>query len=112
MINRYAKGNRNQNKCRKYFESIGYSVEVTRRDKYRVNQDFFSLWDLICVSSQDILFVQVKTNRKPEREWIDRAKQWECPYYAKKIYVVYKDYQRGDKPAICQTLESDYENLE
>lgn len=99
-INTVRKGGRNQNKARKYYESLGYEVEVVRRDRWRPNQDFFGLWDLICVSFWEVLFVQVKTNRKPEKEWVERAKKWLCPLRAKKICIIYKDYQRGNKPSV------------
>jgi hypothetical protein len=62
-VNTYKKGARNQLKARKYYESLGYEVEVVRYNKFMARKDYFGLWDLICVGQDDIRFVQVKTNR-------------------------------------------------
>ena len=99
-INTYAKGNRNQNKARKFYESLGYEVEVVRRTPYRTNQDFFGLWDLICVGDHDIIFCQVKTNKDPSSEWQEKATNWgPDDSVIQKEYVVYKDYSRGNVPS-------------
>ncbi len=85
---------------------MGYDVEVVRYDKWRANKDYFGLWDLICVSDALVRFVQVKTNNKPDKKWVDKALEWgpDSPLVIKE-YVVYKDYQRGDKPWKAVTLE-------
>ena len=88
---------------------MGYLVEVVRRDRFRPNQDFFGLWDLICVSKQDIRFVQVKTNTNPTREWKDAAQYWasiSCPRNAICEFVVYQDYSRGNTPSKRITLSN------
>src|SRR3990167_6853842 len=99
MINRYAKGMRNQSKCRAWYESLGYQVEMVRYSKWLKNKDFWGLWDLICVSSGQIHFVQVKTNQKPSKAWFTEAANWKCPESAVKLAVVYEDGQRGCIPA-------------
>jgi len=85
---------------------MGYQVEVVRRDKWRKDQDFFGLWDLICVGANDIRFVQVKTNQKPDREWYEKEARWRCPSSCVREICIYKDYQKGgDVPANRITLE-------
>jgi hypothetical protein len=80
---------------------MGYQVETVRYDKWRAQKDFFGLWDLICVGKHDIIFVQVKTNNKPDKDWRIRAESWGPKNNASivKEYVVYRDYQRGVVPS-------------
>jgi len=106
MVNTYTKGNRTQQKAKRWCEAIGYQVEVIRRDKWRKDQDFFGLWDLICVG-HNLLFVQVKTNAMPPKEWMDKAKAWKAPHGTAKLLVVYKDYQRGEIPSKIVVLDND-----
>lgn len=104
-MNRYKKGQRNQQKCKRYYESMGYEVEVVRYNMYMARKDFFSLWDLICVGPHDIVFVQVKTNQKPTKEWQERANAWgPTGSKVKRVWCVYRDYQRGDVPSLKVTL--------
>ena len=98
MVNVYRKGNRSQQKAKRFYESLGYQVEVVRRDMWRKDQDFFGLWDLICVGP-DVRFVQVKTNRTADKAWKYKASRWTCPSYSTTELVIYKDYQRGDAPS-------------
>jgi hypothetical protein len=95
-----------QNKCRKFYENLGYDVEVVRYNKWAKQKDFFGLWDLICVGNHDVRFVQVKTNQKPTREWQEKAEAWGPKGTAKivKEWCVYKDYQRGNAPSARVTL--------
>ena len=99
-INTYQKGARNQRKAKRYYENIGYEVEIVRYNKWEKQKDFFGLWDLICVGKNDVIFVQVKTNQSPDKEWRARANKWgpigKAVY---KEWVTYKDYQRGDVPS-------------
>ena len=52
---------------------------------------------------RDVRFVQVKSNNKPTREWIERATAWRSGG-AIKEYVIYKDYSRGNAPTKRVTL--------
>jgi hypothetical protein len=105
MINNYRKGQKVQQKAKRYYESLGYEVEVVRYNKFSKSKDFFGLWDLICVGEHNVRFVQVKANKKPAKEWQERAREWGTR--GSKIireWVVYKDYQRGDAPSAIVTL--------
>ena len=104
-MNRYKKGQRCQQKAKRFYESQGYEVEVVRYSMYLKQKDFYGLWDLICVGPHDIRFVQVKSNRKPTKEWIEAAESW-GPRGSKFIreWVVYKDYSRGDVPSAQVTF--------
>lgn len=104
-MNSYQKGQRSQRKGKAYYESQGYQVETVRYSKWMKNKDFFGLWDLICVGPTDIRFVQVKTNKKPDREWQEKALAWRCPRGCLREWIVYRDYTRGVIPAARVTLE-------
>ena len=108
MVCTYRKGNRTQQKAKKFYESQGYQVEIVRRDKYRKDQDFFGLWDLICIGPHDVKVVQVKTNAKPDKEWMEKAEKWVCPKAVIREYVVYRDYQRGNAPSARVTFGPSY----
>jgi len=96
-MNTRAKGNRIQRKARSYYEKIGYTVETVKHTKYNKN-DFFGLWDLMCVRKEDIRFVQVKANQKPAKQWINKAKDWVCPEFCIKEILIWKD--RAKEPII------------
>ena len=104
-MNTYLKGQRNQLKARKWYESRGYQVETVRYSKWLKNKDYFGLWDLICVSFVDIHFVQVKTNKMPDKKWMEKAEKWICPKTAVKSVVVYKDGLVGNTPALIKIVE-------
>lgn len=104
-INTYRKGQKTQQKAKRYYEKMGYEVEVVRYNMYSAQKDFFGLWDLICVGLHDVRFVQVKSNNKPSKEWQEKAEQWGTK--GSKIvreWVVFKDYSRGDTPSARVTL--------
>ena len=105
MINTYRKGQNSQQKAKRYYESLGYEVEVVRYNKFSKNKDYFGLWDLICVKRQDMRFVQVKTNASPNKEWVEKANAWgvrnNCII---REWVVYRDGKAGDIPAARVTL--------
>ena len=99
-MNSYQKGKRVENKAKKYYESQGYEVETVRYNQWMKNKDYFGLWDLICVGEYNVRFVQVKANKKPPKEWIERANAWgpKCNNIIRE-WVVYKDYSRGLTPS-------------
>ena len=72
---------------------------------YAKTKDYWNLWDLICVGEYDIRFIQVKTNQKPNKDWITRAEAWgpKGSTFVKE-YVVYKDYSRGNTPSSIVTF--------
>ena len=104
-INAYAKGGRNQRRAKRYYESEGYEVEIVRYSKWAKNKDYFGLWDLIVVGEHDIRFVQVKTNAKPNKEWMEKAEKWgPKKSWCIKEYIVYRDYWKGDSPTVRVTF--------
>ena len=64
-MNTVAKGRRNEIRAEKFMLKEGYIVHRVRRSRYGP-QDFFGLFDLICLSKhKPTVWVQVKTNRLP-----------------------------------------------
>ena len=66
------------------------------------------MWDLICVGEQDIRFVQVKTNKSPDKEWKVQAESWPCPKCVVREWIVYVDYSKGNTPS-SRVIMSPYE---
>lgn len=51
------------------------------------------------MGNNDVIFVQVKTNSKPTKKWMEEAGMWRVDnIHIQTEVVIYKDYQRGDKP--------------
>jgi len=103
-INTVKKGQRSQQKCKKFYEKEGYKVEVVRRDRWKKDNDFFGLFDLICISKMDVRLVQVKTNGNVSREWKEKVKQFYHPKLCVIEICIYVDYRRGVVPANRITL--------
>lgn len=124
MINRKAKGKRNEVKSEEWLKKLGYIVESVKATKSYGKQDFFGLFDHIAVSTTnvgfktdkidkdgkeevvlqkegDILFVQTKTNRKPSRK--DMEGQIAFKVKGKKILLIWED--RESLPRVI-SLES------
>ena len=47
-------------------------------------------FDILAVSATEFLFVQVKTNRLPDREEIEKMRGFLCPPNARKIIHIWK----------------------
>lgn len=112
MINRSAKGKRNEKKTENYLEDLGFIVESVKQVKSFSSRDLFGLWDHIAIAQEyvsleveninnkklkmtmafipgDTLYIQTKTNNKPSSNaMVDHI-------YSKnnshKLLVVWKD---------------------
>lgn len=74
-MNARRKGRRNELRAAAILREEGWQVELTRPNKYGP-EDFFGLWDLVAVRNCDeILWVQVKTNR-PRLKEVERSAQF------------------------------------
>lgn len=63
-MNRHAKGSRTALKAKDWLKKRGYLVEkVERVGRHLVSKDLFSLFDIIALKPDSLLFIQVKTNR-------------------------------------------------
>lgn len=69
MINTRRKGRVAELEYCEILKARGYLVELTPPPaKFKKQQDFFGLFDILAFSKNDILFVQVKTNLKIKLE--------------------------------------------
>lgn len=62
MVNKVAKGSRNQLKTRKYLEKSGWMVYTVPRVMFLKNHDIFGLFDHVAFRDGKLRFVQTKTN--------------------------------------------------
>lgn len=85
--NRKAKGNRAEYKARNMLELQGYKCSRAAGS--------LGVFDLIAVSGGRILFIQVKSNRPPGREEMERLGAFEMPKCCctKEVWV-FKDRQK------------------
>lgn len=98
-MNTRVKGRKNELKAKKTLEDQGYTVEVTKSpSKWQKQQDLFGLWDMMAIKADDILFIQVKTNRNAPKEFYDKVALWPCPNTVRKQVWVY--YDRVKEPRI------------
>ena len=85
-MNRKAKGTRNEYRSRSVLESLGY--RVTR------SAGSAGEWDLVAISSKDILLVQCKSNRWPNAVEMEAMQLFPAPPNARKIVHLWRDRQR------------------
>lgn len=88
MINRKRKGNQAELEYQKMKESAGYACYKSPNVKF-YDVDLFGLFDLICMNQEEILLVQVKSNRIRDRKKIQAFKNH--PAFVKKIIAVKYD---------------------
>jgi len=109
MINRKQKGNRNQLKAIKYWESKGYKVgKVEQNNKYSVVKDLFGIFDLIAAKKKDFYYIQITTNKNhPHQQYKDFSIEHDSEnrhfiqmvYYDRKGFKIHH-YKKGLKKTI------------
>lgn len=92
MVNTRAKGRRSEMKAKAILEAAGYDVIVVKpARKFDTENDFFGLWDAIAVNSVGFRCVQVKTNKKPTKEYTEGLSRWVCPPNCTKELWIFRD---------------------
>jgi len=78
VIHTRQKGYRTLQKAREHYQREGWLFEaVEKTGKYIANKDCFGLFDAILIQNGQVLFLQVKTNRKPkESDFVAFARQY------------------------------------
>lgn len=94
MVNAVKKGNRAQNKARKYLEADGWITYVARRGFMGVQIDIFGMWDIIAYKDGHIRLIQVKSNICPRKE-MDRLSTFmvDGEIVTTELWI-YKDYSK------------------
>ena len=88
-INTRQKGRRNEFRCAKMLEDVGYEVQLAPNPtRWSTQNDLFGLWDVVCVREKEIRWIQVKTNRKPTQSELEPYRAWRC-YGSKEIWIFY-----------------------
>lgn len=91
-----SKGRRNENRTRALLEAEGWLVEqVKGSSKWNASVDFFGLFDIIAVKPNDILWVQVKTNRNASPHDRQLISSFQAP--GKKLIYVWYDRQSNPR---------------
>lgn len=91
MVKAVAKGRRNEKRAGDKLKELGYRVQRTYRTPYGDN-DFFNIFDIIAISDDHILWVQVKSNRCPKKDK-ENIKAFKLPPNNKKQVWIWKDYK-------------------
>ena len=93
------KGRRNELRARDVLLAAGYDVQMAPMpSRWARQQDLWGLWDLVGINAVSIRFVQVKTNKKPSREYTEELAAFVCPANCTKELWIFKD--REPKPLI------------
>jgi hypothetical protein len=84
-----AKGTKNEYKSMRYLEAMGY----------RCTRSAASLgeWDIIGIGTDDVVLVQVKSNRWPGRPEMEILKAFSVPSGVRKLVYRWDDYARKPK---------------
>ena len=107
MKNPKAKGRRNEVKTKKYLEERGWLCELVRgSSKFSKSVDFFGLFDLIALKEGIVMFVQVKSNRKPK---LRPFKEFKEKYFVPIYIFVWKDYAKA--PLIIEIKNGNKQNI-
>jgi hypothetical protein len=88
-MNSKVKGARSERKARDLLKGLGYDLVIKAGGSLGV-------FDLIGLSSEydDVLLVQVKTNRRPGSKEMDLLRSFLVPKFCRKELWIFKDYQR------------------
>jgi len=92
MLNRRKKGRRVEIECAKLLEDAGWTVILTDMPhKWKLDQDFYNLFDIIGRKGKYIKYVQVKSNKmigkKARQRYIDWGDKYPNPYQSIEVWV-------------------------
>ena len=100
-VNTRSKGRRMELRCAKMLEDVGYAVQLAPNpSKWSLQNDLFGLWDMEALRGDEVLWVQIKTNRKPTKTEMEPFEQWR--YYGRKQIWIFYDGKK--KPVIIDVL--------
>lgn len=80
------KGSRNEHKSMTLLESAGYRCTRSAAS--------LGVFDIVCISAADVVLVQTKTNRWPNRKEMERLKRFLHPPCARRLIHRWRDRQR------------------
>jgi Holliday junction resolvase-like predicted endonuclease len=85
-LNAKAKGNRAEYKSIALLEAAGYRCTRAAAS--------LGVFDLVAIGQDDVVLVQVKSNRGPSGKEMEAIKAFPCPANARKFIHVWKDRQK------------------
>ena len=101
-MNRRAKGNRNELKAVKELEADGYITYRVKgsTNRFQKNVDIFGLFDILGKRKEQMIWVQVKSNKKPSlKPFVEFYKKYCSGLDSVEIWV-YKDRKGVEKHQI------------
>lgn len=84
-MNAKAKGNRNEHRSMALLEALGYRCSRSAAS--------LGVFDICGIGINDVVLVQVKSNRNPPRAEMETLKSFQVPAGVKKLLHVWKDQQ-------------------
>lgn len=85
-MNAKAKGSRAEHRSMRLLEAAGYSCTRAAAP--------LGAWDIVAIGSQDIVLVQVKSNRPPCPAEMETLENFPCPANCRRLVHVWKDRAR------------------
>jgi Holliday junction resolvase len=86
LKNTKQKGSRNERRSRDLYLAQGYYVVKAGAS--------LGMWDLVCLGTDGVVLIQVKSNRMPPRQEMDVLRAFVAPSYCKKLVHVWRDFAR------------------
>jgi len=86
MKNSKRKGSRNEHRSMQLLEASGYACTRAAAS--------LGAFDIIGISANDVVAVQVKSNRWPEGDEMETLRGFRVPANCRKLIHVWKDWQR------------------
>jgi len=85
-VNAKAKGTRNEHRSMRLLESAGYACCRSAAS--------LGAWDIVAIGSQDVILLQVKSNRWPCPAEMEVLKNFACPMNCRRLVHVWRDRAR------------------
>jgi len=97
-INGKAKGNRLERRCVNFLEGRGYACTKSGGS--------LGVWDIVAISPEQILLIQVKANRKPRKPERLKMQAFRAPPNCTKQLWIYED-GFPNAPIITEVKDAD-----
>lgn len=96
MASTRARGRDTELKAKRYFEALGYRVQLAPMPtRWSLQNDLFGLWDLVAVNESETIWAQVKMNRgSTYGKQLDAHRAWVVPPNTRKLLILWEPRKR------------------